>query len=219
MTETHVVIGGSGSVASGSVVVRLPAERGAQVRAISRGGAFSVPPGVETVGADATNADRVREVCDGADVVYHCAMPPFAHWRALFPPMTDAILAGAEAAGARLVFADDFRRGRHHTARCPRQLADRPRARPGITAGQGRGGDPVPVRAAIHRRQQRLHPVLQRQPRPRTRTASAPPWTGIAPATPADRGSGGPAARPGQATTSANRGAQSSASTPAALAA
>jgi len=105
VTETHVVIGGSG--ASGSVVVRLLAERGAQVRAISRGGAFSVPPGVQTVGADATNPDRMREVCDGADVVYHCAMPPFAHWRALFPPMTDAILAGAEAAGARLVFADD----------------------------------------------------------------------------------------------------------------
>jgi nucleoside-diphosphate-sugar epimerase len=105
MTETHVVIGGSG--ASGSVVVRLLAERGGHVRAISRGGAFSVPPGVETVGTDATNADRMREVCDGADVVYHCAMPPFAHWRAQFPPMTDAILAGAEAAGARLVFADD----------------------------------------------------------------------------------------------------------------
>jgi nucleoside-diphosphate-sugar epimerase len=103
--ETHVVIGGSG--ASGRVVVRLLAQRGVHVRAVSRRGNFPVPPGVETIGADATDADRMREVCAGATVVYHCAMPPFRDWRRLFPPMTDAMLAGAEAAGARLVFADD----------------------------------------------------------------------------------------------------------------
>ncbi|MCU1649084.1 MAG: NAD-dependent epimerase/dehydratase family protein, partial [Pseudonocardia sp.] len=96
--ETHVVIGGSG--ASGRVVVRLLAQRGVHVRAVSRRGNFPVPPGVETVGADATDADRMREVCAGATVVYHCAMPPFRDWRRLFPPMTDAMLAGAEAAGA-----------------------------------------------------------------------------------------------------------------------
>jgi len=49
----------------------------------------------------------MREVCRGADVVYNAVNPPFTQWRDVFPAAVDGVLAGAEAAGARLVFVDD----------------------------------------------------------------------------------------------------------------
>ena len=45
--------------------------------------------------------------CWGATTVYHCVMPPLLRWRADFPPVTDALLAAATSAAARLVYADD----------------------------------------------------------------------------------------------------------------
>jgi nucleoside-diphosphate-sugar epimerase len=48
---------------------------------------------------------RARE---GATVVYHCAQPGYTKWPELFPPLTQAVLDGAAAAGAKLVFADNL---------------------------------------------------------------------------------------------------------------
>ncbi len=56
---------------------------------------------------DATDPARMREVCRGAGVVYNAVNPPFARWREAFPAAVDGVLAGAEAAGARMVFVDD----------------------------------------------------------------------------------------------------------------
>jgi nucleoside-diphosphate-sugar epimerase len=44
----------------------------------------------------------------GATVVYHCAQPAYWRWPQEFPALTDAIAIGAEAAGARLVLADNL---------------------------------------------------------------------------------------------------------------
>jgi len=49
----------------------------------------------------------MREVCRGAGVVYNVVNPPFTRWREAFPAAIDGVLAGAEAAGARMVFVDD----------------------------------------------------------------------------------------------------------------
>lgn len=100
----HVVIGASGG--TGSAVVRELHAAGRRVRAVNRSGA-PAPPGVEVVAADATDPAQMRRVCAGAAVVHNCVNPPFTRWRELFPAAVDGVLAGAAAAGAVLVFADD----------------------------------------------------------------------------------------------------------------
>ena len=41
-------------------------------------------------------------------MVYHCAATPYATWPQTLPPLMDGILAGAAAAGARLVYGDNL---------------------------------------------------------------------------------------------------------------
>jgi NAD dependent epimerase/dehydratase family len=102
----HVVIGAGGG--TGSAVVRELAGRDLRVRAVTRSGKGDVPEGVEQVAADVGTPGGARQACEGAAVVYHCAQPPYTKWAELFRPMTDAILAGAAAVGAKLVFADNL---------------------------------------------------------------------------------------------------------------
>jgi nucleoside-diphosphate-sugar epimerase len=102
--KLHVVLG-AGPL--GLAVARHLAARGDRVRAVVRGGRADLPEGVEVVGADLNiEADAKRE-CEGAAVVYHCANPPYAKWADLHPPLMDAVIEGAAAAGARLVFGDN----------------------------------------------------------------------------------------------------------------
>jgi nucleoside-diphosphate-sugar epimerase len=102
----HVVIGAGGG--TGSAVVRELAGRGLRVRAVTRSGKGDVPAGVQQMAADIGTPEGARQACEGAAVVYHCAQPPYTKWAELFRPMTDAILAGATAVGAKLVFADNL---------------------------------------------------------------------------------------------------------------
>ena len=102
----HAVIGAGGG--TGSAVVRELAGRDLRVRAVTRSGKGDVPEGVEQVAADVGTPEGARQACEGAAVVYHCAQPPYTKWVELFGPMTDAILAGAAAVGAKLVFADNL---------------------------------------------------------------------------------------------------------------
>jgi nucleoside-diphosphate-sugar epimerase len=104
--STHVVVGAAGG--TGSAVVRELAARGLRVRAVTRRGAADVPEGVEQLAADVGSAEGARRACEGADVVYHCAQPPYTKWPELFPPMTQAVIDGAAATGAKLVFADNL---------------------------------------------------------------------------------------------------------------
>ena len=93
---------------TGSAVVRELAARGQRVRAVTRGGTADVPEGVEQVAADLGTTEGARRACAGGTVVYHCAQPAYTKWPELFPPMTQAVLDGAAAAGAKLVFADNL---------------------------------------------------------------------------------------------------------------
>lgn len=108
MTETnelHVVIGASGG--TGSAIVRELIARGKRVRGVNRSGQADFPLTVEMLKADATDPVRMREVCQGATVVYNCVNPPFDQWTEIFPAVMEATIAGAAAADAKLVFADD----------------------------------------------------------------------------------------------------------------
>jgi nucleoside-diphosphate-sugar epimerase len=103
--KVHVVVGASGG--TGSALVRELVGRGRRVRAVNRSGRMAVPAGVEVMAADATDAERMQEVCRGAGVVYNAVNVPFMQWRESFPAAIDGVLAGARAAGARMVFVDD----------------------------------------------------------------------------------------------------------------
>ena len=74
--------------------------RGKAVRLVNRSGRAAVPAGVEVVAGDAT---FTRQVCKGATVVYQCSNPPYTEWAERFPPLQAGGLAGATAAGAKLV--------------------------------------------------------------------------------------------------------------------
>ena len=101
--DLHVVIGASGGI--GSAVVRALAAQGMTVRAVNRSGELQVPNGVEIAAADATDLAGTRRVCEGATAVYNCIHPRPGEAYERFVAMSENILAGTEAAGAKLILA------------------------------------------------------------------------------------------------------------------
>jgi nucleoside-diphosphate-sugar epimerase len=107
VSELHVVFG-SGPV--GLAVVDELLAQGKQVRVASRSGARrGLPETVEVLRGDATNTDDTRRVCAGASHVYNCTNAPDYHrWPEQFPPLQRGVLAGAAAAGAKLIVMENL---------------------------------------------------------------------------------------------------------------
>jgi nucleoside-diphosphate-sugar epimerase len=75
---------------------------------VNRSGS-AVIAGVETIGGDATDPAFARAVAAGAGTVYFCLNAPNYHrWADEFPPLQDAVLSAAKAAGARLVVLENL---------------------------------------------------------------------------------------------------------------
>jgi nucleoside-diphosphate-sugar epimerase len=106
-SELHVVFG-SGPV--GLAVSDTLMAHGKQVRVASRSGARrGLPATVEVVRADATNPADTRRACAEASHVYSCVNAPDYHrWPEQFPPLQRGILAGAAAAGAKLIVMENL---------------------------------------------------------------------------------------------------------------
>ncbi len=102
--DLHVVLGASGG--TGSALVRELISRGNRVRAVSRSG--KAPDGAEGLRADVSTPEGAKASSAGAAVVYHAAQPEYTKWPREFPSMTDAIIKGATATGAKLVFTDNL---------------------------------------------------------------------------------------------------------------
>jgi nucleoside-diphosphate-sugar epimerase len=100
------VIFGAGPL--GLAVMRAQHRAGNQVRMVTRSGRAAVPEGVQVLPGDAADHTAARRTCQGAAVVYHCAATPYATWPQTLPPLMDGIIAGAAAAGARLVYGDNL---------------------------------------------------------------------------------------------------------------
>lgn len=100
-TPARHVIFGTGAV--GLATLDALRRRGETARLVNRSGHARVPGGVEVVGGDARDAAFTTSVADGADVVYQTLNPPYAEWSSQFPPLQAAVLAAAEATGARMV--------------------------------------------------------------------------------------------------------------------
>lgn len=101
----HVVFGtGPAGSAVGAELVRA----GRALRMVNRSGK-AVLPGVETVGGDVTDPAFAKEMAADAATVYFCLNAPNYHrWPEEFPPLQDAVVSAAGAAGARLVALENL---------------------------------------------------------------------------------------------------------------
>ena len=98
----HVIVGASGV---GVATARLLADRGDQVKIVTRSGAGPDHPAIERIGADATDAERLSVIAEGAVALYNCANPRYDRWLTDWPPLASALLAAAENTGAVLASA------------------------------------------------------------------------------------------------------------------
>jgi len=96
----HVIVG-AGPV--GTATATLLADRGEQVRIVTRSGSGPEHPAIERVAADATDAGRLSTLAEGAAALYNCANPQYHRWLTDWPPLAAAMLTAAERSGA--VFA------------------------------------------------------------------------------------------------------------------
>ncbi|OKI63419.1 NAD-dependent epimerase/dehydratase family protein [Micromonospora sp. CB01531] len=101
----HLIVG-AGAV--GAATALLLAERGEQVRVVSRRGGGPVHEGVERLAADAADADQLSRLADGVTVVYNCANPAYHRWLTDWPPLASAVLTAAERSGAVLATAGNL---------------------------------------------------------------------------------------------------------------
>lgn len=108
MTQSHAlhVVFGTGPV--GRAVVEALLRRGLRVRAINRSGRADLSAEAEVVAGDASDATATARLAAGASVVYNCTNPPYTKWPELFPALNRGVLAGASAAGAKLVAMDNL---------------------------------------------------------------------------------------------------------------
>ncbi|GAA4206071.1 NAD-dependent epimerase/dehydratase family protein [Actinocatenispora rupis] len=103
MDDLHVIVGG-GPV--GTATARALLDRGARVRVVTRHG--TGPDGTEPVAADATDADRLTALTEGAAALYNCASPQYHRWLTDWPPLAASLLTTAERTGAVLATASNL---------------------------------------------------------------------------------------------------------------
>lgn len=108
MTDAHGLHAVVGLGAVGRAVIDELTGRGLPVRAIARGRVADLPPGVSLMEADITDPAAASRALEGASVVYHAASAPYDRWPELLPPLMRGVLAGAEATGAGIVYADNL---------------------------------------------------------------------------------------------------------------
>ncbi|NUR60131.1 MAG: NAD-dependent epimerase/dehydratase family protein [Catenulispora sp.] len=101
----HVIVG-AGPV--GTATAKVLAERGEQVRVVTRSGGGPEHANVERVAADATDADRLSALAEGAAALYNCASPQYHQWFRDWPPLAAALLKAAERSGAVLTVASNL---------------------------------------------------------------------------------------------------------------
>ena len=95
----HVIVG-AGAV--GSATALLLAERGDHVRLVTRSGSGPEHTAIERIAADATDAERLTAITQGAAALYNCASPQYHQWFSDWPPLAAAFLTAAERSGAVL---------------------------------------------------------------------------------------------------------------------
>ncbi|MEU0303766.1 NAD-dependent epimerase/dehydratase family protein [Streptomyces sp. NPDC006175] len=106
MTTTpalHTVLGAG---PAGTALARELATRGHRVRLVDRKGQGPEIKGVGRYAADVSTPGGARQAVEGAAVVYHCVNVAYHLQVEVMPRIQKAVLAAAEATGARLVVLD-----------------------------------------------------------------------------------------------------------------
>lgn len=102
-----MVIVGAGPV--GRHTAQLLAERGDEVVVVTRSGRGPELDGVRRVAADASDADALTGLADGARALFNCANPAdYTTWDQVWPPLAESLLQAAERTGATLVTASSL---------------------------------------------------------------------------------------------------------------
>lgn len=103
--QEHSVILGAGPMGR-AIAETLIAQREA-VSIVNRDGR-SIGPSIASRQADLSSTEQTIAACKDADVIYHCAAPPYHQWTTAFPALQEAALAAAEATGAVLVVVENL---------------------------------------------------------------------------------------------------------------
>lgn len=98
------VIVGAGPV--GTALAERLVSAGHEVLAVSRSGTGPEIAGLTRIAADASDPDRLSELCEGASALFNCANPSdYTVWAQVWPPLAESLLTAAERSGATLVVA------------------------------------------------------------------------------------------------------------------
>lgn len=98
---SNYVVVGAGSIGS-SVAARLAAQ-GHSVSVVSRRGGGPVHELITRTSADAKDATRLGELCQGSDAIFNCVNPQYHRWPTDWPPIANALLTSAQSSQAVLV--------------------------------------------------------------------------------------------------------------------
>ncbi|MEV0651165.1 NAD-dependent epimerase [Phytomonospora sp. NPDC050363] len=96
----QVIVGAGGT---GQATARILADRGDQVRLVSRKGTGPAHPGIELVALDGLDTDGLAALTEGAATLFNAAMPAYHTWPEAIPPLFRSFLTVAERTGAGYV--------------------------------------------------------------------------------------------------------------------
>lgn len=102
-----IAIIGAGTL--GTALAHEFASRGLATRIVSRHApAAAIPDASTHIAADARDADALARALDCASIVIQTSQPPYPAWAAEFPALQRGIVTATQAAGAKLVLADNL---------------------------------------------------------------------------------------------------------------
>ncbi|MFN2104132.1 MAG: NAD-dependent epimerase/dehydratase family protein [Candidatus Promineifilaceae bacterium] len=83
--------------------------QGETAKLVNRSGKVNevLPEGVVLETADLNDPAQVAAVCEGAEIVFFCAQPPYDKWPELFPALAASVIEGVALSGAKLVFGSN----------------------------------------------------------------------------------------------------------------
>jgi len=103
--KQHIVLG-TGAI--GRAIMEELIKRGESVRMVNRSGKMDeIPATMELVAADLYDPARVKEVTQGAQVVYQASQPHYYEWPEKFPPLQKSIIDGLTGSSVKLVIVEN----------------------------------------------------------------------------------------------------------------
>lgn len=103
LNDLHVIFG---TGPAGSTLAETLVAQGKRVRSVNRSGKAVLPSEIEVVAGNMLDPVQVRDLCRGAEVVYHCANVHYAEQIEVMPQFQAHIIEGAARAAAKLVVLD-----------------------------------------------------------------------------------------------------------------